>query len=324
MTQGFYLALLLLLPVGGLTSFQVEASPADEYASAGNFEPHNPDAIWHDINEGLSASNSDSVFLPTADIGPMPLAILAVESVEAPLERVRYRLRYGVDMVAGTPGGASAPFSYIEVVRFNLGPAIRDELMESLGAEHVADEDAFGVGPHVAWRFVTQPLMGNRAIGVTAGRSEVSQSEAEASDCLGVSCLATYLDIDALVPWAEMEQVDAPPPAAYLVSVDGVVTPVAAIDMLLGEVTGLEAESNNSAPAIPDHAIEAVIDVNLGQDRGLELVYRWGGLLDDSVGAIWHRLASVSAGGSEPMVFEAQAYECRRGPEFAPPGDFCP
>lgn len=145
------------------------------------------------------------VNVPTSDIGAMPLAVLAVETMEEPLERVRYRLRYGVDWIEEVPGSARAPISYVEVIRFNLGPAIRQDLIESLGAEHVAGPEEFGVGAHVAWRFVTRPLMGNRATGVAAGRGVVPDEAARSFTCLGTPCLSPHTSIDDAAPWSEME-----------------------------------------------------------------------------------------------------------------------
>jgi len=312
------------IAVLGNTSNLASASPTEQFVNEGIFSPVDPDAVWDEINAGLSSSNPDSVFLPTADIGPMPLAMLAIAAMEAPLERVRYRLRYGVDWVEAMPGGAGVPISYLEVIRFNLGTAIREDLIESLGVENVAGPEEFGVGPHVAWRFVTQPLMGNRAIGVVAGRGEVPDDTARTFECLGLPCLSVHTSLDDAAPWSEMARSEVAPRALFPEGVGGILSPAAAVELLLGEIDSIETDMAPDAPSMPGWAIEAVIEQNLGQDIGLDAAYRWGGLLDDSLAAIWERLASVAFGGAGPTVYGASAYECARGPDFAEPGTFCP
>ncbi|HSP24371.1 MAG TPA: hypothetical protein VLQ65_04285 [Saliniramus sp.] len=300
------------------------ADPAARFVSESSFTPVDPDTVWNEINAGLSSSNPDTVFLPTSDLGPMPLAVLAVETMEGTIERVRYRLRYGVDWIEEVPGGARAPISYVEVIRFNLGPAIRQDLIESLGAEYVVGPEEFGVGAHVAWRFVTRPLMGNRAIVVAAGRGVVPDEAASDYTCLGSPCLSPHTSIDDAAPWSEMEPAEIAPHSLLPEPVGGNLSPVAAVELLLGEIDSIETDMAPAAPSVPDWAIEAVIEINLGQDIGLEAAYRWGGLLDDSVAAIWERLASGALGEPGQTAFRASAHECARSPGFAEPGRFCP
>ena len=130
--------------------------------------------------------------------------------------------------------------------------------------------------------------------------------------------------IEAAAAWGELASADIESDGPFPVPDSGVVAPVMAIELLLGEVDGIEAGTPPGEPVIPDWAIEAVVEINLGQDVGLDAAYRQGGLLDDSVAAIWQRLASIATGSPEPTVFRASAYECARGEDFAPPGGFCP
>jgi len=295
-----------------------QESPAVRFVSQNGYAPVDPDTLSDDINAAISPADHDSVFLSTSDIGPMPLAVLATDTVELPLERIRYRLRYGTDWINAPPSAAPLPVSYIEISRFNLGPAIREDLIGSLGEDNVAGAAEFGVGPHVGWRLVTQPVMGNRAAIVAAGRMELNEQSAAQHTCLGSSCLDVGSVIEGVAPWGEMEPV-AP---------DGgsgeALAPYQAADLLVGEIDSIETDREPAAPSVPAWSIEAVIEVNLGQVDGSEMAYRWGGLLDDSVSAIWKRMAVLSMGGPDVMVFQAEAYECARGPHFAPPGAFCP
>ena len=312
------------MAVAGCAPAPAHADPSTRFANEDGYVPMDADRVQDGINAMLAPTAAASVFLPSADLAPMTLAMLALENSEPALERVRYRLRYGADTVEATPGGATHAVSYIEVARFNLGPAIHREVTEVHGADVVADVSEFGVGPHVAWRLVTQPVMGNRAMVVAAGRMEIDEQAAAEETCLGGPCLATGPGIESMAAWGEMTSAAVESDAGIPGTVGAVATPAQAIALLLGEVDGIESDAAPDAPAIPDWAIEAVVEKNLGQDVGLEAAYRWGGLLDDSVAAIWQRLASIDAGSPEPQVYRASAHECSRGPEFAEPGEYCP
>lgn len=291
---------------------------ATDYVTQDGFTAVDADALWEELNMALAAADqTESVFWPTASIGPMPLAMLALEVSEPPLDRTRYRLTYGVEWIEEPPRAVPIPVSFIEVTRFNLGPAIRQEWVDALGEQAVADPSHFGLAPHSAWRLVTRPLMGNRALVIAAGVREVSADQAQAMRCLGAPCLSTHGQIDALVPWDTLSPDPLDLEVPYTVSEHGVVTPVAAVDQLLGAIT-LEYTSER-----PSTVIEAVVERNLGQDLNLDAAYRWGGLLDDSVAAIWQRLVSFPM-GAEVEIFTADAYECARGPEFPEPGQYCP
>src|SRR5690606_20244501 len=173
---------LCTLPLSNLAASGAQP-PA--FVNLAGYTPVDPDRAWQAVNAALAAHRAQSALAPAANLGPMAMAIFALETVEPPLERVRYRLRYGVRWVQQPPAADPVPFSYIEVIRLNLGPAIRQELVQALGKENVADAAQFGLGPHVGWRFVTQPLMGNRAMIATAGRREFNEAAARDLQCLG-------------------------------------------------------------------------------------------------------------------------------------------
>lgn len=310
--------------VAGLAPLAARADPPARFVGEDGYVAVDPDRVWEDVNAALSQARPGSVFRPTATLGPIPVALAALDASEPALERVRYRLRYRTDHVESSPGGAARPVSHVEVVRFNLGPAVRQELVDSLGHEAVADARAFGVGPHVGWRLVTRPMMGNRAVVVAAGRMEIDGRAARDETCLGAPCLAAAPGIEAAAAWGEMEPSGVESHEPFPPPVDGVVAPTMAVELLLGGIDGIESDAAPGEPAIPAWAIEAVVEVNLGQDVGLDAAYRQGGLRDDSVAAIWRRLASIATGSPEPEVFRATAQECARGDGFAPPGGLCP
>lgn len=315
----------LLLAVSALCASvapsRAQTSAADRFVSEGGFAVSDPDRVWDEINAALPGARAESVFLPAASLAPVPLALLALEASEPALERVRYRIRFGTRWIAEAPGGPPVPVGHVEVTRFNLGPAIRRQMVDAMGAEAVAGAEEFGVGPHVAWRLVTRPVMGHRAMVVAAGRMELDGEAAREEACFGTSCLDPAPALDTLVPWGGFGQVDADIRGE---GEGGVLAPVQAAELLLGEVDHIEPGAAPGGASVPGWAIEAVLEANLGQDAGLDGAYRWGRLQDDSVAAGWQRVLSfaTAAGGVETL--RASAYECARGPGFAAPGEYCP
>lgn len=315
MKNRFLVVLLAALGAATVVPAFAGVNAALRFVSEHDYVPVDEDGVWDRINASLPG-DPDALFLPAAGLGPIPVALLALQSSEPALERVRYRLRYRMADAGSASGDAPSSYSYVEVVRFNLGPAIRQDLVDAIGEEAVAGAEEFGVGPHVAWRIVTRPVMGNRAIVVAAGRREIEASQAQAEACLGAPCADAVAVIETAVEWGDMVAVTDQSVGAGDAAAE-------AVTLLLGEVDGLEAEAGEGSPGDPAWAIEAVVDVNLGQDEGVDAAYRQGGLMDDSVAALWQRLA-IFGTDSVRAAFRANAYECRRGGGFAPPGGLCP
>src|SRR5690606_11537866 len=97
----------------------------------------------------------------------------------------RYRVTYQLTSAADDP---DLTRSYVEVTRFNLGPAFRESLVDSVPAEHLAGPEEFGVGPDVSWRFEMSPMRAMTAGIDRASRKELSAAEAAAMDCFGMPC----------------------------------------------------------------------------------------------------------------------------------------
>lgn len=137
-------------------------------------------------------------------------------------------------------------------------------------------------------------MMGNAAVIDAAVRLKIADDDAATMMCLGTPCLSTAMAIQDAVPWSEMEETDQFPDASYRTERNGLPTPT------------------------------AVIELNLGQDATLDAALRDGDMMDDSIRAIWRRISAVTPGpGVLPEVFTADAFECKRGPDFARPGDLC-
>jgi len=318
MNHAIAAALLAILTVTAGSA--ASAGPTARFVGDDGYTAVDADEAWDSLNAALGSSSPDSVFLPAADLGPVPLAAHLLEASEPAVPRARYRLRYRTLWVEGSPGGP-VPVSHVEVVRFNIGPAIHRDLAATHGDSPVADVQELGVGPHVAWRVVTRPVMGNRAMVVAAGRMELDDADAGGEACLGRPCLDPHPGIDSMVPWSALEPVAEGRLAGKQ---QRRATPAQVLELLLGEVDGLEEAEGAAASPGSGWTIEAVVESGLGQGAGLDGAYRWGDQMDDSVSAIWQRVVSFPSGGPESATLEAAAYECARGQGFAAPGAYCP
>lgn len=166
----------------------------------------------------------------------------------------------------------------IELARYNLGAAVRREAIAGYGAGQVAAADAFGVGPHVAWRFdLHHDGMGSPA---TPAPRRIGESRAASNRCGAHACLALY-DSAALAAWQPLSPM--PPALPPGIAADqSEEEPPAQIALALLAV-------RDSLPA-GDGALELVIDRNLGNDTGSEAILSRGGCL-------LRRRASASAEG---------------------------
>src|SRR5699024_6630067 len=133
------------------------------FVSGQDYQAQAVEKVNDAIAGALEPADGPSVFLPSGTLDPFVKAVLALEQAEAPLGRVRVRLRYGQDLITAPPAMSLVLVSFGQIERFNLGPPIRAELVQVHGAEKVAAAAEFGGGPHVAWRLVTRPVMGHQA-----------------------------------------------------------------------------------------------------------------------------------------------------------------
>ena len=122
-----------------------------------------------------------------ADLDALTRAILILDAQEVELPYVRYQINYSINTDTEIP---ELKHHYIEVSRYNLGPARHHDLLQNLDAENVARLDEFGVGPHVSWRFVMAPVMGMQAALLYAARKEITDEAAQKTMCFALSCLA--------------------------------------------------------------------------------------------------------------------------------------
>ncbi|HSH27185.1 MAG TPA: hypothetical protein VK972_05400, partial [Wenzhouxiangella sp.] len=175
------------------------------FVSGQGYQVQTVEKVNDAIEGALEIADGSSVFLPSGMLDPFVKAVLALDQTEGRLERVRFRLRYGQDEASAPPAAAPVPVSFVQIERFNLGPAVREALVQAHGAENVAAAAEFGVGPHVSWRLVTRPVMGQQADIVAVSRREISDADARAQTCFHAPCLSTAPVIKQAAPWSAME-----------------------------------------------------------------------------------------------------------------------
>lgn len=277
------------------------------------------------ITAGLAPSNS--ALLPHSDIRSTAMAILALESGDGPRDRVRYRITQAIAPIPNPPKASPLPLSFIQVDRFSLGAGIREELAAAHGADIVAPEEAYDVGPHVSWRLVSAPIMGMRANLHAAGRREIPDDEAASLSCLGSPCLFTGMSTFDLAPWGTEAVAGPVPDRPYSAMANGLPKPAVMMEMLTGPVgfRARETDGPVNLSRLPEPFLEVVIEVNLATDFVISAAMRKDGGLDDSIDAEWLLLTAMPGeDATTPAIYEAETYSCHRGPEFPPADEYCP
>lgn len=265
---------------GAITTFVGEAG----------FDMQNVEAIDEKLLAAFASAAGAT--RPDGEASPLEKALLLVEALEPALPRTRTMLRYG-QMRDG-----DVPYAFITVERYNFGPAIRQMVIEDYGEENTDEPEAFGVGPHVAWRIVTMPLMGQQAALVAVARGEISDREAEAADCAGRPCLAFEPLPDDLHDWRETQTaVDMASP--YAAKTDDEVATPARIAAELAVAAGIGAVDDGRmgwlGPEQPEAARDnepflfVTIDRDLGQETAMDAMLGQTLLNDDAVEELWHR-----------------------------------
>lgn len=245
-----------------------------QYVAMPGFEVLPMDNIEAALNDLLGAD--PAAMVPAdADISPIEKAFLLIDTQEVPLVRMRYVLRYNETVVDGVT------LSLIDIERYNLGPAIRAETALEYGEENTAELEAFGVGPHVEWRFVTQATAKSAALLLEASRREIDDEEAAARSCLPRTCLS--LDpFDGLAAWSDgaaserpLHMVSYPALGTSAFDADAVEIVPAYQALELGIAAGIaSADDSGVLWTMPQRQggnsetplLVVVVDRNLGQD----------------------------------------------------------
>lgn len=277
---------LLFAPVAG-------AQPPNESAGFVDVDPETlEDANYYDTKRFPGMGNS--AFHPDADLVAPVRAMLLVDAEETQVRHARYRVRY--DLLPPTTDGDGAT-ALVEVVRFNLGPTIRAELVAQDPALPLAPLEAFGTGPHVVYRFTMMPIQGMQASVREAGRRELNETEASAMSCLGQPCMEPAALAGPEGDWRTLDP--AMPPLSFEAGDNGATSPaavVAALHHALGEDVELPVPRATSGEA----RVEFVVDMDLqGQDTARVGLARNSLVLDDQVGTMWLRWRRIGSGTAD-------------------------
>jgi len=287
----------------------------DEFMEAGGaHERADAASLSLELEEELPPT--DSVFWQHGRLNPFAKALMLIEVADGPLER--FRAHFTVERLQLDTGGSPLPAVLLQVDRYNLGPAIREELVESVGEENTGTPEEFGVGPDVSWRFLISVVQGNSSDVQRAARLELS-ADAGGADCFGGPCDS----LDSALPEDIVWQEEAP---AELAPAEGIRELLPDLPFHVQQLELAESAGWLDAFTAEHAGLELGLDVNLGQDYMSRLTIHNSGCADDAVGGSWHQLTGWPGGEAESgEQYYREAFECQRGEDrFAPAGAFCP
>lgn len=236
-----------------------------------------------------------SIHLPDADLDPLSRSILLLEAQEPSLLHVRYQINFSVEASSEVPEVQQA---YVQVSRYNLGPAIHAELLESVPAGQVAPPAYFGVGPHLSWRFVLAPAQGMQAALMHASRREISAGQAQAADCLGQRCVSLSAHHEPDLDWRPV----TPPQTDQATYRSKTALGSTGAARVLQELwTSLSADGMDTLPFDKDRPqFEFVISQDVsGQDAASIGMVRQAVVMDHAVSEIWTQRQEVASGPAQ-------------------------
>lgn len=284
----FAATIALLLAGTSLAAAQTLDEEITSFINAEGFEPRDAFALETELSEAWLDIDSLS---PGGRVGPIEKAMMLAD-LAIPAQRTRSDIAYGE--ILGEDG---APTSFIEIRHFNLGPVIRADTADAYGEENTAPLEDFGVGDHMAWRFVLRPEMNNAAILIEASSRLITDKEASKAECSGRPCLDPYLSFDD-VDWQQIDGKLPTWPPLYPTESEDVATPAHAIAQLAVFGYWANAESGEYQWTGGEHPEGArgpepyrfiAIDRQLGQEASIDTVWRETKLNDDSLSAISFR-----------------------------------
>ena len=291
------------------------AAIAAEYVAGAGYEPLDT-GVGVDLTRQLGAEDQ-SAFSAAGRLAPPIQAVLLLEARDGVLPHARYRLRYGAESMPNPPGADPVMVNFMQIDRFNLGPAHHAELVRSAGADvTVPPVSEFGAGPHVSWRIVSAPIQAHVSNLNAASRAEFGDPDAEGARCLDIDCLSLAPASEAVPqPWTEMTGMSGPTQRVYETIRDDAHSPAALMEVLLAQSfltepdgTRWRGPETREGVAFAQPFIEVVIETGLGQDAGAEAVMRDANLMDDELAMLWWRASSVASGDpAAPLLYGAEA-----------------
>lgn len=230
-----------------------------------------------------------SAFRADADLAAPVRALLLMDSHEGAIPHARYL----VDWQPVTPAAQPDDLRHVvDIVRINLGAAVRADAVAAAPPGRVAPAQAFGVGPHVRWRFVMSPLRGMNAGLDAASRRVLSDAEAARLDCLGQPCNALNSAEGPAGRWRAQPPQSAPAASFTRTTPHG----PAAAGILEQLVDALGEDAQRGVPfAAQGQRLVFVISSNAGgQEQHVTAVARNALVFDDAVGRQWLRYQQVA------------------------------
>lgn len=286
-------ALALLTTATGAT-----ADWAERYVNAKGFQAVNADKLEGDRYYSVARfpKKGASAFHPDADLPAPVRAMLLLDSHEGALPHARYLINYQPTAEAATPDQERA---YVDITRFNLGPAVRADLVDSVPPQHLADAKAFGVGPHVRWRFAMAPQRGMTAGLQGVSRMQISAQQAASMDCLGQPCTRLETADGPKGSWKPQRL--AALPVSFARSTAQGAAPASLAEHLLA-LMGEDAQ--RGVPFAADaQRLTLVVSANAGgQEQMTTGLARNALVFDDAVGMQWVRFLQVAGSAPEAHV----------------------
>ncbi len=285
---------------------------ADAHVMSTPYERLDLEPLQQALDEQLE-TDSDSVFLPGHDLGPLTRALVNMEAVEGRVEPARYRLRYGLQHFSPDDESPVIEVSTVQVDRFNLAPAHRQELIRIHGSDRVRPADEADQAAHVSWRMASRPLRGTVALPIAISRAEIPDAFAETMDCLGIPCTSLTSVIDASDgDWQEGELPELDFEAPYVISHQGVPSVAALLELLLADAGALQRNDGFNwrgfefrEGVAPGAAfVDIIIETGLGQDRAISGVLRDDRLMDHETRTRWVRIRTVATAPEQAPVVE--------------------
>ena len=272
------------------TATWATADWAERYAHTKGFTAVNADTLEGDryYSAARFPKKGASAFHPDADLPAPVRAMLLMDSHEGALPHARYLINYQPTAEAATPDDARG---YVEITRFNLGPAVRADLAGSVPAEHLGDAKAFGIGPHVRWRFAMAPQRGMAAGLEAVSRMPISTQQAASMDCLGQPCTRLESSEGPKGKWKS--QRIAKLPASFARTTPQGAAPASVAEHLLN-LLGEDAQRGVPFAANAQRLVLVVSANPGGQEQMATGLARNALVFDDAVGTHWVRYVEVA------------------------------
>lgn len=242
----------------------------------------------------------DGGMSPGSTVGPIEKAMLIADTA-IPSTRTRTAIAYGE--IIEEEDGIALPYSFIEVRHYNLSQVIRAEAVAAYGAENTDEPAAFGLGEHMAWRFVFRPAAGNAAVLIDASSRVIPDAKAKGQDCDSRPCLDPHASLDDRAEWQEIHGKLPTWPPLYPTRSGEISAPAYAISRLavFGYWANAEAgyyqwtggEHPEAARGYAPYRFIA-IDRDLGQEPAIDTVWRETQLNDDALSAIAFRRQDIA------------------------------